>query len=385
MREILTAYDVVQQCMDFLGGKGTSVTLRAMKQSLNTSLRTVLAAVKSPYMLKQGRLHLVAPITTGTITYDHTGGASERLVTFTDAHGISSTDILDYSIIIDNKICDIESYVDATNVTLDLALNPGADQAAGTSYTLVKRYYRLPDDFDETEGFVGEYDEVIGEETSMQDVLHRCRMDPSTGTPVCYAIAGIQDQINAVGMFPYPFSDAVRTMDYLYYRKAREINYTGHDESACRSGTVATSGTTVTGTDTAFASRMVGSIIRFSSSITIPTGFSGANPFTAERLIHTVGSTTSLVIDRALSSELSGTALLISDPIDIDPVLYDLYVTSCLVEMSSLRDMPAHDRLVQSYQSKLFAAKTAINRAVQPSPARSYSSGGRTIILTAND
>lgn len=143
----------------------------------------------------------------------------------------------------------------------------------------------------------------------------------------------------ALRMYPPP--DAVYRYEYLYRRQPRQLLTPQYN-----TGTVTTSGTAVTGVGTAWTSNMVGSVIRFSSSTTAPTGITGTNPPTAERIITARGSTTTLTIDSALSSELAAVKYEISDPIDIEQgAMYSFFLRKCEYELGCLLnksdDLPA--------------------------------------------
>lgn len=108
-------------------------------------------AHKWSFLDKTDNLVLNAPITAGTITYDHTGGASERLLTLsTTLSGTAITTTATaaaFLIEISGVSYPISTYVDATHLNLDANDNPGADVAALTAYRLHQDNYTLPDDF----------------------------------------------------------------------------------------------------------------------------------------------------------------------------------------------------------------------------------------------
>ena len=108
-------------------------------------------AHKWSFLDKTDNLVLNAPITAGTITYDHAGHASgSYMVIFSIAHGLADTTAASKYLLEVNGV----SYPVATKVdgetlllTLDANDNPGADVAAGTAYRLHQDNYTLPDAF----------------------------------------------------------------------------------------------------------------------------------------------------------------------------------------------------------------------------------------------
>lgn len=372
-REIKTVYDANEALTDMLGNATTGVPLRGIRRAMQSAVREVLAATKSPYMQKKGRIVLKAPQTSSTVTYDHTGGAYERMVTLASGTWPSFW-VKDASIYFDGVICDVEDYKTSTVITLDVNLNPGADVAAGASYVLFPRYYPLPDDFDDTEGVYGENLIRVGHEITMEDYLRLNRWDCGVGTPNFYAIGGVQDLIGSMGLFIWPPADAADTIDFLYKRKAREIRYTGCDTADtdyASSGTisVATGSTAVTGTSTNFNSKMVGSILLIGDSTNNPTGLSGLYPYVDQRVIHAVTDTTHLTIDRAPSVTNATAKYRITDFIDIDPICYDAFLMRCFLDLAVQRDMSQVNEFRAMYQEALHLAKMAMSRANQPQQA----------------
>jgi len=363
-REILTACDVMDELIDMLGVSATGAPIRAIRRTIQQAVREITAAAKTPYMRKNGRLHLRAPYTTGTVTYDHTGGTYERQLTLVT--GVWPTWSEDAAILLDGKVCDVESRKSDTVITLDVNLNPGADLAALTTYSMYPRYYRLPDDFDATSGFWGEDLCQLGREIPMDEMMALTRYYTDSGTVKCYAIGGIQDLVGHLGVFVYPKADAVATLDFSYYRKPREIRYTGKD-AADYVGTfsVSTASTTLTGTSVSLSSKMVGSIVRIGDATNVPTGLGGAYPYVDERIIHGV-SGNNLVVDRVPTATTAAAKYCVTDYIDIDPVFYDAFLARCRYDLAVQRNLPNVAQYHSQYQEQLHLAKCASCRETQP-------------------
>jgi len=90
------------------------------------------------------QLTLNAPYSTGTITYDHTGGTSERLVTL--ATGTWPSWAASGKLEISGTRYDVSTRLGDSTITLTSSSNPGADVAAGTAYEITQDDYTLPDD-----------------------------------------------------------------------------------------------------------------------------------------------------------------------------------------------------------------------------------------------
>lgn len=366
-REILTACDVMDTLIDMLGVSATAAPIRAIRRTIQEAIREINAATKTSYMRKNGRIHLRAPYTTGTVVYTHTGGTYERQVY--NATGTWPTWAEDASLLIDGLVCDVEARKTANYLTLDVNLNPGANVASTTSFSLYPRYYRLPDDFDSTSGFWGEDICQLGREIPMDEMMALTRYYTDSGTVKCYAIGGIQDLVGHLGVFVYPKADAVATLDFTCYRKPREVRYTGKDASDYV-GTlnVSTGSTAAVGTSVSLNSKMVGSIVRIGDSTNVPTGLGGAYPYIDERIIHGVASST-LTLDRVPTVTDADAKYCITDYIDIDPVFYDVFLARCRYDLAVQRNLPNQAQYQSQYQEQLFLAKCASCRATQPAIA----------------
>lgn len=366
-REVLTVCDAMDAMIDMLGVATTSAPLRAIRRVVQQAVREVVAAAKTPYMQKHGRIQLRAPYETGTVVYDHTGGTYERMLTLTT--GVwPSTWVEDGSVLIDSLVCDVEAYKSTTVITLDVNLNPGAD-VASTTYSLFPRYYRLPDDFDASSNMVGEDVGHLGREIPMDEMMALMRHYTDSGTVTCYSIGGIQDLVGHLGLFVYPKADAADTIDFTYYRKPREIRYTGKDTNDSV-GTLASSTTTaIVGNSTVFNTKMLGSILRMGDATYVPTGLSGEHPYADERMIHGFTDTTHITIDRAPSVATALAKYCVTDYIDIDPTFYDAFLARCRYDLAVLRNLPNQSQYLSQYQEQLHLAKCASCRGTQPQVA----------------
>jgi hypothetical protein len=92
----------------------------------------------------------VAPYSTGTVAYDHTGGANERQLTLSS--GTWPSWAASGVVIIDDTWYEVDTRVSNSIVTLDATNNPGADISAGETYRLVQVEYDLPTNFGGMDG-----------------------------------------------------------------------------------------------------------------------------------------------------------------------------------------------------------------------------------------
>lgn len=358
--EILTYQDAIDSCIDFAQGHDGGVSQQLIRRAINQALRTCTAGGGSDYLITRGRLHLVAAQTTGTVAYDNT----TRQVTLTGATW--PTWAVDASIKIGDVVSDVASRDSSTVITLDTVRNFGEDIAAGASYRLYKTCYHLPADFNAAKGFYGESMFEIGNQLTLEEYFKLERMNTvNSDTPRYYAFGGVNDLYGTLGLYVWPEPAEAQTYDYLYERNPRQLAYSGYD-ARDMAGTVVISGTSVTGTNTTFASGMAGSILRISSSSTAPSGRYGTNPFVEERVIASVTDATHLTLDAAATAR-SGVKCIVTDPIDLDRSWWDAFLARCHYEMCCIRKMDERTKAdtKAAYEEKRHLAKCAANRGGQ--------------------
>lgn len=330
------------------------------------------------YLWSLGRVAMSAAYLTGTVTYDHTGGANERELTL--AGGTWPSWAASGYVLIADVPYEVDTRVSGTVLTLEEDSNPGADVAAGTSYTLMRDTYPLPADF-----VVG--DEIVSSEigTVMSFEHPRSwssmrRSNAGPGRPILYTHTGDPETLGGRALRVFPPPDQAYALDILYRRRVRAMVYDRAED-----GLISIAGTTaVTGTNTLFASGMVGAVIRVAGNATDrPTGRTGNNPYVEERRVTAVASATALTVDSAWSQTLSGVGYTISDPADID---YDVHYTYLLREcekqfrlMARMKPLEAEDReremaLVRAMEtdSKYSGRRASLRRQASRSGIENY-------------
>lgn len=338
-----TAQDAIDNLSIISGGGATNPEQRDLRLAVVSAYRSLSTLCDWNFYKRAYRLHLSAPYSTGTCSYDHTGGAHERLVTFSTA--LSSTVqswVANGKLLIGNVLHEVAALKSSTTVTLAEALNPGQDVSA-TSFTLLRTSYDMPGDF------CGAFD-PINEQTqgycyvTPQEFIAHERVNPTTTGPLYWTIMPSENSYGTWALRVHGYPTEFGTLDFCYQGRGRPIRYTGY-ETNNRVGTVTISAgsTTVTGSSTAFSSGMIGSILRVSSdTATAPTGLGDLNPWAEQKVITAVASTTSLTVDSAFSSAYTATMYTISDPLDVDESLYDLLLATADVELARIR---RHERL----------------------------------------
>lgn len=321
-QNVYTFADAVDHVLDVYALPDRSLHGRAARRAVLEAYRDLPYRHRWKYYERRGQIRTAASQTSGTIEYDHTGGAYERQVTLSGATW--PTDARFYRIIIDNKHYDVEDYKSSTVITLTQGTNPGADVAAGTSYTLYRSSYPFPVNYRRGSELVQLDDTFYWPEfVSAKQALDWQATDPEPdGEPLYYTIRSAGEYFGGMAVEFSPPPSEAKVYDFIYEAAPLPLkHFNGKPEYY--DGTVSVSGTTVTGTDTVFTDSMLGAIIRFSATAERPSGMVGSeehdNPFAEQRVITAVNSETSLTIDSAVAGSYTDVGYTIGSALDIDP------------------------------------------------------------------
>ena len=349
-------------------GVGSDITLRQM--CLREAYRQIAKVRDWSCLHHVARLQLRAPQTTGTVVFDLTGGTYERMLTLTDATWPEAW-VADASVRFGDIVCDVEDYKTSTIITLAAGRAPIAD-VASTTYSLFPRWYRLPNDLMSMAQPMDESSWVLGTPLSKEEIELLNRYQDAFGDIQFYAVATPPDLYGATALFIHPPTSTSKTLDIPYIRRPRDIVYSGHNSSLDCVGTIAVTAEspTVTGSSTAFASAMAGSILRIGTGSERPTGIAGVYPYGEQQSIKSVESATSLTLtaDVATSRGIwqSGVGYSISDPIDLDVDLYDAFMRCAEMRLAKVLRAKVASSAERDYQAALFLAKEADHQMHQP-------------------
>lgn len=311
----LTTYqDLIEHGRDYLGASVTSDAGRDLRRAVNNAYRNLATMHKWSYYYTRGRLNTVAPVT-GELTYDHTGGAYERMATIASGSWPAWSPYA--TLLIGQTVYQVTSLKSSTQITLSPVSNPGDDLAAGTDFTLYRDTYPLPIDFRSAEDFVLASNSRVLSAVKAVDWLNAGRAQQTPGEPWMYTFMADPDYMGMTCLRFFPPPDAAASYDYAYQRLPRPLVL---DQYTAGTVTASSSSATVAGTNTLWTANMIGSVLRLSANaMDLPTGFAGTNPFQVQRIITAVGSATSLTVDQVYGETLTGVKYTISDPADIEP------------------------------------------------------------------
>lgn len=324
MAHRLTFRDLIDHAATFLGLGPGGAASRAVRIAVQDAVREVTEHRRWTYLLRSHRIYVPAQHVTGTVSYDHTGGASERLLTFSSATlpTWAGSGVIEF----DNRRHKVSSKLSTSTLQLDATLNPGDDVAA-TSYILWQNLFALPEDFVTLDMPYGSERFKMGRSTYSHqgDWLALEQDGDATGSPWLFRIVGDPDAADLGKMVIESWGPPAAQIDadMLYVRRPRMMQLSGY-KSEHTDGTVSTaSNTTLTGSGTSFADAFEGAIVRVSDHATkVPTGIDGEYPYAEERVLDTFTSTTSFSVTPAFSLTASGKKYVISDPVDADPIMY---------------------------------------------------------------
>ena len=318
---VSTFADAISELLDAFDVDSNGRHSRVARRAILEAYRDLPFRHKWHYYRAIGQVNTVASQSDGTIAYDHTGGASERLVTLTGSTW--PTDARFYEIVIDSQIYKVESYVSSTTITLTQDSNPGADVAAGETYELFRKCYPVPVDFRKGGSLLELTDSFWPDYVSAEQVLDRMvHAYTPQSDPDCYTIRSAQEYYGGLVFEFAPPPSSAKVYNYYYEREPSPLLMFGSNPEYS-DGTVSVSSVTVTGTSTAWTSNMVGCVMRFPQAGTIgPTsGLVGNDlydePYAEQRIIQAVGSATSITLDTALSGTYSGSRYTIGSPLDV--------------------------------------------------------------------
>lgn len=213
------------------------------------------------------------------------------------------------------RIVDLAPGIVTVDKLAKQSMSPG-EQPVLTMQT----FYDLPEELRDIDALVSHTVGTLHCYLTPQE-WHRLEINTKgTGEPYYYTIMRSDAnpnryQIRFVGM---PTNGTV--IHYTYRYTPKEIKYMGY-ERLCRQGTVAASGTTVTGTGTAFPEDIVGSVIRFGTTSTEADPVGSLAPFVHERRVVARTSSTELIVDAPLTAPAL-TRYAISDYLDTSPTMY---------------------------------------------------------------
>ena len=312
--ELFTFQDAVERVLTTVGARGGHPgELASARNAVIDAMRELPGRFSWSYYKRSLQITTNSPVYNLNAAYTHTGGANERQLVLTS--GTWPANAASGQVVMLGTIFKIGKRINDTTVQLSENTNPGRDLAA-QDLTLVYTAYNIGTRVRRLASLQESQTDLPIDYASHQDLLQFQHINPVPSTPVLFNIHQSGSSINSmeVEFAPPPLDQ--RTYTLAIEAQPRQLRT--HEDNL----TVTTSGTAVTATTGTFKSRHLGSVIRFSSDATPPTGTAGQsdsyNPYVEQKIITSIVSSSEATISSALSEDLTGVAAIVTDPLDID-------------------------------------------------------------------
>lgn len=291
----------------------------------------------------------------GSVTY----ASSTRTLTKTSGDSFPA-DATRYHIRIGDIVCKVQTRVSNTQLILDATLRLSDDIDQAVEARLYRSVYPLPADFRNIDAPIDESSWTGFQYVSQDLAMKMERADDVAGPPAYWTVRKDPDSMGyAIQVLGYPVK--VEALDFTYRRSPRPMRLSGH-ETPARQGTVTVSGTSASGSGTAFSADMVGSVLRLGTAAAVPDSYGSMNPYAAQARITAISNTSTATIDTSLS--YSGVKYVITDPVDMPVGMHNAMLSACEYWLARIRDK-SPDKAFGLYQRDLRLAME--NDAVAPS------------------
>lgn len=353
----ITAMDLQERLILMLGGKANDDSVTEIRTAIRQALRTVSAEHQWPYYHDFMHLTTSEVYDTGEVAYV----ASTRTATLTG--GTFPTWAGQGVLLIDSKHARVETRVSATEVLLRADDAPPDDFTG--DYTMYQYQYTLDTDYNIYKVGKIQVDQANWIEyvpPGLFETEVRRQWLTTGGRPRWFTISRdiASTGQNLLSLWPYPTTEL--RCRFGFYRHPKDIRTWDYQV-----GQVATtaSSTTITGTDTVFAAKHVGCLLRtYSDRINVPTSMDGRFPPVDESVVKTYTSATSITTATAMTTTQSDVAYTLSDLLDCDNTAMYEAVTYCARwELAKLRrvDPKLQMQYFDDYQRALYLAKAQAN------------------------
>lgn len=308
MRCLLDLHDRLRS---YVGNDGSSQKSTVIMRCAAEAVNRITSQADWYYYMTMGRITTNAPYNTGTVSFDLTGGAYERMWTLTG--GTWPAWAATYGTITINNIpYDIDKRISDTVITGKVSNSPNADIAAGQAYLLYDCKYDLPSDFQTIQKPIVSNQNRIISKVGYEEFINRQNSNDGVSTPYIFTL--IDNGFGGSQILLWNPPDTVYTLAFEYKRKP--VMPVIAEERTGKISLVAGQ-TTVTGLSTNFNRAMVGAVLRVSYDSTPPTGFDSINPPQSEYLIDSFTSTTSLQLTTPATDTVVARAYVISSRVDV--------------------------------------------------------------------
>jgi hypothetical protein len=368
---MLTYFDLVEHLITSSFGGPQDAEQRDIRTAVQRAYDEVTKIRDWTWYSQHGRVNTESTYGTGTVSYD----TSTRNLTLTG--GTWPSWAAAGHVKIGVRIAKVASRTSNTVLVLDPQVT-FPETLTAVNYVLFRSLYPLPDDFRNMDEPSDELNWWSGLYLSPDQAMKIERISNSTGAPFHWTF--VRDEQSggwAIRLVGYP--TGVETIDFTYRRTARRLKYSGH-EGVVRAGTIAASGTSVTGTNTTFPVDAAGSFLRVGDATDHPQTLAGLKPYAAEVEVTARASGTAITVAESVTA--SGDKYILTDPVDIAPHMHNCMYSACEYWLARIRNQAA-DKAFSLYQRDLRLAME--QEALAPLSGRLarvyYDGGWRSALL----
>lgn len=362
---IWTYQDVVEHLLDIFDLDGSERNYRQCRRAIDETYRELPQRARWVYFDKRYTIQSSAPYSTGTISFDLTGGTYERQLTLSGGTWPSWSK--SGTVLVNSLFCEVQERISDTVLILEDQTAPKADFSAQT-YSIRRGQYDLPEDCRRVMRVYNQEDQCNVPIIQIDHTRDMNLVDNTTSSPWTASIHGSSETYNRQSVHFSPVPSEAEHFDVWYEANPRSLRYFRESK-----GTVTNSSTTLTFSEAICEAGMVGSMIRFSSSTTQePTSTIGVrsegslyNPYFHEARVTRYASTSSLVIDTAPGTTLTGVKFVISDPIEIrQPSMWTAFLRGCEYSLARLiSDKRLQERNAEYIQAIRFSMENDLPAA----------------------
>jgi len=357
---LFTFADAVEHVLDTFDMQRDA---RAVRLAINAVMKAYRGLPKYhdwPYYVSRYVVNLAANYSTGTVTFDLTGGAYEYLLTLS---GGTWPEWAGYGTIRINQVnYEVLQRIDSTRITLDSRRHPVADITTGTAYTLMREKYPLPIDFRRADRIMEPTNLRELSSGSPSNIASAQVFMRGAATPYMATIIGDPKFQGGMALQITPCPTGTKSIVFMYSRAMRPLRTEKY-----QTGTLAITedSASITGTGATFTDDMIGAVLRISANSDEPTTVAGSlttgevNVAKYERMIQGVTGSTVLLVDETLPESLSGLAYTISDPIDVHEVMIDAFYRLAETEFARLSGRKDADDRARAFMAELDVARAA--------------------------
>jgi hypothetical protein len=315
---MLTYFDAIEHLITTSFGGSQDAEQKDIRLAIQRSFDEVAYIKDWEFYITHGRINF-EPTWSGTVTFD----VSTNTLTKQTGEAFPANAKY-YKVRIGNVVANVATRSSDSALILDSTLTFNANISSATAATLYRSVYPMPSDFRSIDSPIDENTWTSFRYVTPDQAMKMERAQDVQGSPSYWTVVKDPDSLTGFALKVLGYPTQTETLDFTYRRTPRQLRLSGH-ETASRAGTIASSGTAITGTASTFSSDMVGSILRVGTTALHPDTLNSVNPFKAEVEIATYTSATAIAIANTIGT-YSGVKYIVTDPVDAPP-----HMTNCIL------------------------------------------------------